>query len=135
MTNSRDSRQLGWISRIDAQALDTQLHDAILKLNAYPVHRFLFPATTNPGPAQALRPVPDCSTSCHASAPCVYRAGGAACEASGSWPWPGVPPAKRPLTWLPLAQAGPHAIAAADPLPDDLRQVLEDISNTSRPVH
>jgi hypothetical protein len=40
----------------------------------------------------------------------------------------GVPPAKRPLTWLPLAQAGPHAITAADPLPDDLRQALEDIA-------
>lgn len=26
-------------------------------------------------------------------------------------------------------------LAAADPLPDDLRQALEDISNTSRPVH
>jgi hypothetical protein len=33
------------------------------------------------------------------------------------------------LTWLPLAQASPHAIT--DPVPDDLRQALEAISNTS----
>ena len=39
------------------------------------------------------------------------------------------------VTWLPLAQVGPNAIAAADPLCDDLRQALEAISNTCRPVH
>lgn len=32
-------------------------------------------------------------------------------------------------------QAGPHTITAADPLADDLRQVLEPINRASRPVH
>jgi hypothetical protein len=32
-------------------------------------------------------------------------------------------------------QAGPHAITAADPLPDDLRQALETINHASRPAH
>ena len=32
-------------------------------------------------------------------------------------------------------QAGPHTITAADPLPDDLRQVLEAINHASRPAH
>ena len=32
-------------------------------------------------------------------------------------------------------QAGPHTVTAADPLPDDLRQVLEAINHASRPAH
>jgi hypothetical protein len=32
-------------------------------------------------------------------------------------------------------QAGPHVIAAADPLPGDLRQAIEAISHASRPAH
>ena len=32
-------------------------------------------------------------------------------------------------------QAGPHTITAADPLPDDLRQALQAIGQTSQPAH
>ena len=32
-------------------------------------------------------------------------------------------------------QAGPHTITAADPLPDDLRQALHAIGQTSQPAH
>jgi len=32
-------------------------------------------------------------------------------------------------------QAGNHTITAADPLPDDLRQAIEALNNTSRPAH
>jgi hypothetical protein len=32
-------------------------------------------------------------------------------------------------------QAGPHAITAADPLPDELRQALGAINHASRPAH
>jgi hypothetical protein len=32
-------------------------------------------------------------------------------------------------------QAGPHTVTAADPLPDDLRQVLEAINHANRPAH
>jgi hypothetical protein len=32
-------------------------------------------------------------------------------------------------------QAGPHAVTAADPLPDDLRHALEAINHAHRPAH
>jgi hypothetical protein len=32
-------------------------------------------------------------------------------------------------------QAGPHTVTAADPLPDDLRQVLEMITQAGRLAH
>ena len=32
-------------------------------------------------------------------------------------------------------QAGPHTITAADPVPDDLQEALDKISNASRSAH